>query len=67
MVQMNLFAGRNRDADIENGYMGTEEGAHGEMGIAICALPCVKQIVNGTLLDSECKELSLVPSGELDG
>ena len=52
MVQMNLFAGRNRDADIETGYVGAEEGAHGEMGIAICALPCVTQIVNGTLLYS---------------
>ena len=27
MVQMNLFEGRNRDTDIEKGYVGPEEGA----------------------------------------
>ena len=49
MIQMNLFAGRNRDADIVNRHVDTvEEGEGGtnrEIGIDIHTLPCVKQIV----------------------
>ena len=29
MVQMNIFAGRNRDADVENGHVDTWEGRGG--------------------------------------
>ena len=67
MVQMNLFAGRNRDADIETGYVGAEEGAHGEMGIAICALPCVKQTTSGHVLGGYCRELSSLLCNDPDG
>ena len=45
-VQMNIFAGRNRDADVENGRVDIEgEGKGGmnwEIRIDICTLPCVK-------------------------
>ena len=56
MLQMNLFAGQDRDADIENravGVIGGEEGgANWEIGIDIYILPCVKLIASGNLLYS---------------
>ena len=46
--------GRNRDIDVEKGCVYMGEGRGGEMnweiGIDICALPCVKQIASGNLL-----------------
>lgn len=42
---MNLFAVKKRDADTENGYVGTEEGVHSEMRTDTWALLCVKQTV----------------------
>ena len=32
MVQMSLFAGRDRDADIENGHVDTAEGRETRIG-----------------------------------
>ena len=46
MVQMNLFQGRNRDADVENKHVDTvgegEGGTNWEISIDIYTLPCVK-------------------------
>ena len=56
MLQMNLFAGQDSDADVENrpvGMFGGEEGgANWEIGIDIYVLPCVKLIASGNLLYS---------------
>ena len=56
MLQMNLFAGQDRDADIENRAVGViegeEDGANWEIGIDIYILPCVKLIASGNLLYS---------------
>ena len=56
MLQMNLFAGQDRDADVENrpvGMIGGEEGgANLEIGIDIYILPCIKLIASGNLLYS---------------
>lgn len=47
---------------------GKEVGIHWETGINIRALPCVKQIANGNLLDRAVKESSsLVLYGNLKG
>ena len=57
MVQMNLFEGRNRDIDIENGHVvAKEEGVGGwmdwEFGISRCKLLYIEQINNKVLLYS---------------
>ena len=51
MVQMNLFAGRNRDADVENGHADTEQEEEGwtdwETRTDINTPPCLQQILVG--------------------
>ena len=50
MVQMNLFAGRNRYADIENGRVGLggeRRVMNSEIGTAMHTLPRVKQTASG--------------------
>ena len=49
MVQMNLFIGQNREADVEDGQVDTGRGVNGETGTDVCALACVKQAASGTL------------------
>ena len=48
--------GRNRDAEVEKGHVGTEEKGEGgmnlEIRIDVYTLPCVKQIANRKLLYS---------------
>ena len=48
--------GRNRDADVENRYVDTEQEGEGGMSwesrIDIDTLPCVKQLASGRLLHS---------------
>lgn len=63
---MNLFAGRNTDADVENQWVTEPEregGMNREFEIDVYALPCVKQIACGNLL---CRRLSEL-CGDLDG
>ena len=64
MVQMNLFAGRDRDADVENQWVDTEPGRrvgmNWEFGIDVCALPCVKQIACGNLPYRRSAQCSVV-------
>ena len=50
----NYLQGRNRDSDVENGHVdtGAEWGMNWEIGIPVCALPCVKWIPGGNLLYS---------------
>ena len=48
--------GRNRDTDVENRYVDTEQEGEGGMSwesrIDIDTLPCVKQLASGRLLHS---------------
>lgn len=60
MVQMSLFAGRDRDADIENGHMDIVGGGgetNWESKIDIGALARVKQLV-GTCCVAQGAQLS---------
>ena len=53
MAQMNLFAGRNRDADVENGWVDTGwELMSCEIRTDVCSLPCAMQRASGNLLRS---------------
>ena len=68
MVQMNLFAGQNRDAYVGNRCVDMRWGGGGmncETGIDVLALPCVKQIASGNLLHNAGS--SAWCSGDLDG
>ena len=50
MAEMNCLQGRNTDEDAANGRVGTAEGEQQDEsggGVAVCALPCVRQIASG--------------------
>ena len=51
---MNLFAGQNRDRDVEKGHMDTEKVGKGgtNSSIDVYTPPCVKYIASGKLLYS---------------
>ena len=61
MVQMNLFAGQNIDANVENGLVdkaGEEEGrTNRESSPDVCTLPCVKEIASGKLSTAQGAQL----------
>ena len=70
MVQMNLFAGqeqrfRPREWMCVQGV--GEGGMNWEIDIDACALPCVKQITSGNVLEGYCRELSSLPCNDPDG
>ena len=44
--RLTYLQGRNRDTDVENGHV----DMNWELGIDMCALPCVKQIAIRNLL-----------------
>ena len=52
MVQVNLFQGRNRDADVESRQVHSRGrgGMNWEVRIDLHVLPCVTQIASGKLL-----------------
>ena len=64
--------GRTRDADVENRCLDMVVGAlTWEIRVDVCALPCVKQIASGDLLQSsgssaQCSVMTWIDGQEWD-